>query len=115
MAPEEWEGGWNVVKYRKKMNRGKKEAAEGMGWGESEDEEQKQSAPHSFSSWSLRVKMSPDTSAAGCGRLGDGEAKPTSLGFPSFPSNQKQVSTVGWTAPDWAGHSLLDPSVRCWV
>ena len=48
MAPEEWEGGWNVVKYRKKMNRGKKEAAEGMGWEESEDEEQKQSAPLLF-------------------------------------------------------------------
>ena len=37
-----------MVKYRK-MSRGKKEAPEGMGWGESEDKQQKQSALPSLS------------------------------------------------------------------
>ena len=115
MAPEEWEGGWNVVKYRKKMNRGKKEAAEGMGWGESEDEEQKQSAPLLFLFLVPKGQNVSRHLSRWLWKVGRWGGQTTSLGFPSFPSNQKQVSTVGWTAPDWAGHSLLDPSVRCWV
>ena len=46
-----------------------------------------------------------------------GRPNPSPWGVPSFPSNRRQVSTAGWTAPwpGWASCSLLDPSVRYWV